>query len=197
MNSQSPEFQGVISEFKLDSGKIQLQDGRVLNFKASEFLEQIGGLSDYPAIYCQVENDMAVRIRHNPDLVVLKPARSGLAVLGAAKCPSCDWRLPIMASKPQVPLRKQKSVNCPGCDTSIYLDSMVNGFHTPAIFSLFLIFVFWNRGVKIITRSGAVELQPEWLLALSSIVYLSLLVALFWIFWQEKLFPGHIEPDEE
>lgn len=183
----SAEEQGVIIQFNLDSGKIQLQDGRVFQFKASDFLEQIDNLYDYPGIFCQIDGDRAFNIRKNPDLVVTKPARSGYALLGAARCPECSWRLPMMASKEQAPLRKRQSLDCPECGIHLSLRSLVNGYHRYTIFGLFASYAIWNRGVNFYARTGATNPDPDLLYAITPFFYLTLILLFFWIFWQEKL----------
>jgi len=184
---QVVEFQGAITEFKLDSGKIQLEDGRALEFKAADFLEQIDDLSDYPAVYCQVENGRAVKIRKNPDLIITKPVRSGHAVLGAAKCPQCHWRLPMRPAKEQSALRKGDVIECPECQTPLVLNSFVSGFHGSFLIGLIAMFFIWNRGIRMYRRAGFSNPDPDLLAAFTPFFYLTLISLFFWIFWQEKL----------
>lgn len=187
MIDQPDEFQGAITKFNLDRGQIQIEDGRILEFNASDFSEQIDNLSDYPAIYCHIENGRAVKIRKNPDLIITKPVRSGHAVLGAAKCPQCHWRLPMRPAKEQSSLRKGEVVDCPECKTPLVLQSFVLGFHSAFMIGLIAMFFIWNRGIRMYDRAGFTNPDPDLLVALTPFFYLTLILLFFWIFWQEKL----------
>jgi len=123
----------------------------------------------------------------DPDTPRLReaPAR-GLAVLGAAKCPTCDWRLPILPSKHLPKVRSGESFDCPECTTPLKLRSAFIGFHHYLSVGILIIPFFLRR---ILLRSEAAFTEETYsVLNMMSLWFIPVQIFLFfYLYFQEKL----------
>jgi len=155
-------------------------------FSSADFLEKIPDLMKIPGVSFEILNGRAIRIR--PDDTLPRPSekpRSGYAVLGAAKCPDCDWRLPILGQSSTPKFRRIHHGRCPKCTSSIKLLSAFKGYHHIVVSGI--IFVpatarfFLNRSRQFLDD------QTFSILALASLLFYFVQIFLFFfVYFQEK-----------
>ncbi len=131
--TKSEPLKGYITAFDIakNTGIIfSSVDGKEYSFAASDIIGKIPELQNYPGVFFSLSEGCATAVKYNPDAVRPKEkARQGLAILGVAKCPNCDWRLPILPSAGMPKIRKGEGFKCPGCETSLKLKSILVGKH--------------------------------------------------------------------
>lgn len=131
--TESEPLQGYITAFDIakNTGIVfSSADGKEYPFSAEDMIGKIPELQNYPGVFFFLSEGRAISIKYNPDAVRPKEkARKGLAILGAARCPNCDWRLPILPSAGMPKIRKGEGFKCPECETALKLNSILMGKH--------------------------------------------------------------------
>lgn len=180
---------GYIIKFDMgrNTGTINGKGGVQFSFSSEAFAEKIVDLMKIPGVSFEIENGQVVHIRNDGSLPKIrdKPS-SGLALFGAAKCPECKWRLPILPNKEVPKFRSVSHGRCPECSTSIKLISAFKGYHhfaavgiivLPAIARFFL-----NRLYGFMDESLFQSLA-----FISLLFYPVQLFLFFYLYFQEKL----------
>ena len=170
-----------------NSGVILSENRKEYSFEASQIFGKIPELNNYPAVIVDFKNDEVVSLHFDPDTPRLQEApRSGHKILGAAKCPNCTWRIPILPSKGMGVFRNGKVFRCPECSKSLRLRSLFTGMHNYLAVSIWVIpgTVRWFLG----RLSGIIDEQMMSLIGLGSLMFYPLqILAFFYLYIQERL----------
>ena len=183
------ERKGHILSFDLikNSGVILSENRKEYTFQASQIFGKIPELNDYPAVIVDLKNDEVVSLKFDPETPRLREApRSGHKILGAAKCPNCTWRIPILPSKGMGIFRNGQAFRCPECSKSIRLKSMFTGMHNYLAVSICVIpaTARWFLG----RLNGIVDDQTMILISVVSLVFYPIqILAFFYLYIQERL----------
>jgi len=179
---------GYIIKFDMgrNRGVISGKGGVKYEFSSSNFIEKIDGLNATPGVSFDLENGEAVRIANDGTLPkVGQTPNSGLAILGAAKCPECKWRLPILPNQFVPQFRRQNHGRCPNCNTSIKLLSAFKGYHHVLAVGIFVVpatvrFFLGKLG-------GVMDEQTFQAISIISVLFYPVQILLFfYLYFQEK-----------
>ena len=169
------------------SGVILTENRKELVFDTSCFNGKIPELNDYPAVIAVLKGDEVISLTFDPDTPRLREApRQGIKLLGAAKCPNCTWRIPILPSKGMGVFRNGQVFRCPECSESVRLKSMFTGVHNYLAFSIWVIpgTVRWFLG----RLNGILDDQTMQLLSLASLLFYPIqILVFFYLYIQEKI----------
>ncbi|MDB2439502.1 hypothetical protein N9W89_12375 [Hellea sp.] len=170
-----------------NSGVILFENRKEYTFQASQISGKIPELNDYPAVIVELKNDEVVSLKFDPETPRLREApRSGHKMLGAAKCPNCTWRIPILPSKGMGIFRNGQVFRCPECSKTIRLKSMFTGLHNYLAVSIWVIpaTARWFLG----RLNGIVDEQTMGMIGIISLVFYPIqLLAFFYLYIQEHL----------
>ena len=170
-----------------NSGVILCENRKEYLFEASQIFGKIPELNNYPAVIVDLKNDEVVSLHFDPDTARLQEApRRGHKMLGAAKCPNCKWRIPILPSKGMGVFRNGKVFRCPECSKSLRLKSMFIGVHNYLAVSIWAIpaTARWFLG----RLNGIVDEQTMSLIGLGSLIFYPIqILAFFYLYIQERL----------
>jgi ssDNA-binding Zn-finger/Zn-ribbon topoisomerase 1 len=174
--SDTKRQNGHVIDFNIGSnrGTILSEDQNEYKFDMKIISGKIPELGNYPAVFFEVAQNEITSVAFDPDTPRLKEApRSGLAILGAAKCPNCDWRLPLLPSAGMPRIRKGERFSCPQCNKLLKLKSILVGRHH-----------YFSAGILIIGII-AVRFVPWWGIKLL-IIFITILTFIY-IHLLEKL----------
>lgn len=169
------------------SGVILTENKKELAFDDSCFNGKIPELNDYPAVIAILKGDDVISLTFDPETARLRevPAK-GLAIFGAAKCPKCDWRLPILPSRHLPKIRKGESFDCPECATSLRLKSAFIGFHHYASVGILIVPFILRR--FLLRSEGAFTEEIYAVLNMMSLWFIPVQIFLFfYLYFQESL----------
>lgn len=123
-------------------GKILDPQGQSYDFDSSAIIIPFPILMENPWVIFTIVDSRATKIRYDANLTLKEsPQRRGLLILGAAKCPHCDWRIPMFPETDQAPLRKRRPAFCPECRSLLKLKSIVAQTHRFALVIWVIIFL--------------------------------------------------------
>ena len=169
------------------TGVILTENRKELAFEASAITGNIPELNNYPAVIAVLNGDDVISLTFDPETARLREApASGLAILGAAKCPNCDWRLPILPNKHLPKVRNGESFDCPGCATPLKLYSAFIGFHHYLSVGILIVPFILRR---ILLRSDGVFTKETFaVLNMMSLWFIPVQIFLFYfLYFQERL----------
>lgn len=169
------------------SGIILTENRKELVFNAAAISGTIPELNNYPAVIATLKGDDVISLIFDPDTPRLKEApASGLAILGAAKCPNCDWRLPILPAKGLPKVRKGEKFDCPSCEMPLKLISAFIGFHHYVSVGVLVVPFLFRR---ILLRSDDFFTEETYsVLNIMSLWFIPVQIFLFfYLYFQEKL----------
>ena len=170
-----------------NSGVILSENRKEYSFESSQIIGKIPELNNYPAVIVDVRNDEVVSLTFDPNTPRLQEApRCGHKMLGAAKCPNCTWRIPILPSKGMGAFRNGRVFRCPECSKPLRLKSMFAGMHNYLAVSIWVIpaTARWFLG----RLNGIVDDQTMSLIGLGSLmIYPIQILAFFYLYIQERL----------
>lgn len=169
------------------TGVILTENRKELAFEASAINGKIPELNNYPAVIAVLKGDDVISLIFDPETARLREApASGFAILGAAKCPKCDWRLPILPNKHLPKVRNGENFECPGCVTPLKLDSAFIGFHHYLAVGILIGPMVLRR---IFLRSeGAFTEETYAVLNMMSLWFIPVQIFLFYfLYFQERL----------
>ena len=183
------ERKGHILSFDLvkNAGVILSENRKEYAFQASQIIGKIPELNNYPAVIVEVKNDIIISVSYDAETPRLREApRRGHKLLGAAKCPNCTWRLPILPSKGMGFFRNGKVFKCPECSKPLHLKSMFLGVHNYLAVSIWVV-----PGVArwfLARLNGIIDDQTMGLIAFVSLAFYPVqLFAFFYLYFQERL----------
>ena len=182
------EQEGIVIKYNiaLSRGVIQSTGGETYDFSLSDLLEGIADLDECPPVYFQAEGDRAVKVRNNFDMEIKCPIHTGSVFLGAAKCPNCTWRLPMFPEHEQAYIRRGYTIECPQCQTPLWLKSMFKRFHTSVTWGL-AVAGFMAAKSMLQWWGGAESEQRPLILVVIAIVLMIFVISFFYVYLQEEL----------
>ena len=183
------ERKGHILSFDLvkNAGIILSENRKEYPFQASQIFGKIPELNNYPAVLVELKNEEVVSLAFDPETPRLREApRRGYKLLGAAKCPNCTWRIPVLPSKGMGVFRNGNVFRCPECSKSLRLKSMFRGVHNYLAVGIWVVPAtarwFLNR------LSSVLDEQSMALIGLASLMfYFIQILAFFYLYIQERL----------
>lgn len=175
-------IQGQILKFDMgrNSGIIRDVEGKTYPFEAKDLSGNYTNINLRPAVRFNIKNGKAVEIVQGG---VLPPAKyrpvSGLAIRGAQKCLSCNWRLPFLLEKEIKHVRSGKTIACPACKQNMRLKSWFNNIHLPL-----------SAGYLFLGTVGG-RLVPFWDIRL--LVIILCIFGFFFVYGQRKFVPIRVD----
>jgi len=175
-------IQGQILKFDMgrNVGVIRDIEGKTYPFEAKNLSGNYKNINLRPAVRFYVQDGKAVDVVQGGKLPPAKYTPvSGLALRGAQKCLSCNWRLPILLDKDIKHVRSGKTISCPSCKQNMRLKSWFNNIHFPL-----------SAGYVFLGTVGG-RLVPFWDVRLLVIVLC--IFGFFFVYAQGKFVPMRVD----
>lgn len=143
---------GYIAEYNVGTKKGIVIDpeGIAYTFSGQDIIGTFPILMDRPWVSFNIDGTEATKIEYDPSITERETAPvRGIAILGAAKCPNCDWRIPILPSANVAALRRRRVAACPECGVLLKLKSMFSRSHNLIASVIWIIILLGSREIYI------------------------------------------------